>query len=53
VLAAPDTFDSPLYPHLKQRGEVPYEIRLRTNQPARAGLLDEQRAHSARIMLVE
>lgn len=52
TLAAPSVQDSPLYDYLKQRGEVPYEIRLRTNQPQPAGLLDVERTHEARIVLV-
>ncbi len=52
TLAAPDAFDSPLHPHLKQRGEAPFEIRLRTGQSDRAGLLNLKQSHGARILLV-
>jgi hypothetical protein len=52
VLAAPDDFDSPLHDHLRARGETPFAIYLRTNQPERAGLLNLKQAHGARIELV-
>jgi hypothetical protein len=53
VLAAPAEFDSPLYEHLRQRGEVPFAIHLRTNQPERVGLLNLKQTHGARVELVE
>lgn len=53
TLAAPDAFDSPLHPHLKQRGEAPFEIHLRTDQPERTGLLNLKQAHGARIELIQ
>lgn len=52
VLAAPAEFDSPLYEHLRERGEVPFAIHLRTNQPERAGLLNLKQTHGARIELL-
>lgn len=52
ILAAPDDFDSPLHEHLRERGESPFAIHLRTSQPERAGLLNLKEAHGARIELV-
>lgn len=50
-LAAPITFSSPLHEYIKQRGEVPFEITLRTNRVDQTGLLNVKRAHGARIEL--
>lgn len=52
ILAAPDVFDSPLHPYLKQRGEAPFQITLRTTQPQRAGLLNLKASHGALIELM-
>lgn len=50
TLAAPAAFDSPLTNYLAQRGEVPFEIVLRTTGDP--GLLNLHQAHGARIELV-
>ena len=52
TLAAPTTYDSPLQEYVKQRGDVPFEIKLRTSNPAKIGLLNLKQAHDARIELV-
>jgi hypothetical protein len=50
TLAAPAAFDSPLTNYVAQRGEVPFEIGLRTTGDP--GLLNLKQAHGARIELV-
>ncbi len=53
TLAAPEDFGGPLHIYIKERGEVPYLIRLKTTDSSRAGLLNLKQAHGARIELVE
>ena len=48
-LAAPTNSDDPLNGYLRQRGEVPYQIRLIAGGDS--GLLDVEKAHNARIVL--
>ncbi|MFQ5846348.1 MAG: VOC family protein [Candidatus Methylomirabilales bacterium] len=48
-LAEPPGKGGPLCDALNDRGEGPYALRLRTNDPARVGFLDPIRAHHARI----
>jgi hypothetical protein len=52
VLAAPGTFDSPLHAHLRERGETPFAMQVRTDDPDRAGLLNLKQAHGAQIELI-
>jgi hypothetical protein len=52
ILAAPDALDSPIQAYISERGEVPYEIRLRTSKPAEAGSLNYRKVHRARIQLL-
>ncbi|MBZ0301522.1 MAG: VOC family protein [Anaerolineae bacterium] len=52
VLAAPGDYDSPLYGYLRDRGEAPFEIRLRTTQPEHEGLCSLKQSHGARIALI-
>jgi len=52
TLAAPAAYDSPLHDYIKQRGEVPFEIELRTSKSDESGLLNLKQAHGARIELI-
>ena len=52
ILAAPEKFGSPFSAYIEERGEVPYEIRLRTNRADQAGPLNYRKVHKARIQLV-
>jgi hypothetical protein len=51
TLAAPDDFGSPIHEYIKNRGEVPYLIRLRTS--GHAGWQNLHLTHGAQIELVE
>ncbi|MEZ4617269.1 MAG: VOC family protein [Caldilineaceae bacterium] len=52
TLVTPVVDDTPLADHLARFGEVPYQLRLRTERVDTAGLLDLEQAHGARIELV-
>lgn len=52
TLAQPTDEQSELAQHLAAHGQRPYLLRLYTNQPERAGLLDVGRAHGARVELI-
>lgn len=52
TLAQPITHGTALAEHLARFGEVPYLLRLRTQNAALTGLLDLEMAHGARLALV-
>lgn len=52
TLVQPLTDESPVAAHLARFGEVPYLLRLQTNDTGHAGLLDLALSHGARIELV-
>ncbi|MFQ5881651.1 MAG: VOC family protein [Candidatus Methylomirabilales bacterium] len=52
TLAEPTGKSSPLCDYLNRCGEGPYALRLRTNDRARAGMLDPARTHGAQIEMV-
>lgn len=51
-LAEPTGKSGPLWDHWNRSGEGPYALRLRTNDKARAGMLDPARTHGARVEMV-
>lgn len=53
TVAAPTDPHSPMYADLIRRGEVPYLVRLRTNNKNAAGMLEPVSTREARIELVE
>ena len=53
TLAAPEDFGGPLHDYVRERGEVPYLLRLKTQDAQQTGLLHMKLAHGAQIELVE
>lgn len=51
TLAAPADYSSPLHEYIQKRGEVPFMIRLHTDNADRVGLLNFKQAHGAQIVM--